>query len=164
MGMFEFTKYGAILMIVGLFYILVIAPMLLPSRTSTSSLTKSYRLGGYLTEMKITSDSPLNGKTCLERGINNNYDVMVLDILRGEKMITSMIRTTKLQEGDILFVRGTLENFLRMKEVEKVALLTDEKLNRYDKINIFSGICAHLLNMEIHAKYLNEQMRSLTLR
>ena len=45
-------------------------------------------------------------------------------------MITSMIRLTKLREGDILFVRGTLENFLRMKEVEKVTLLTDEKLTQ----------------------------------
>ena len=130
MGMFEFMRYGSILMIVGLLYILFIAPMLLPSRTSTSSLTKSYRLGGYLTEMKITSESPLNGKTCLDRGINKNYDVMVLDILREGKMITSMIRLTQLREGDILFVRGTLENFLRMKEVEKVALLTDEKLTQ----------------------------------
>ena len=130
MGMFEFMRYGLILMLVGLLYILFIAPMILPSRTSTSSLTKSYRLGGYLTEMKITSESPLNGKTCLERGINKNYDVMVLDILRDGKMITNMIRLTRLREGDILFVRGTLENFLRMKEVEKVALLTDEKLTQ----------------------------------
>jgi len=130
MGMFEFMRYGLILMFVGLLYILFIAPMILPSRTSTSSLTKSYRLGGYLTEMKITSESPLNGKTCLERGINKNYDVMVLDILRDGKMITNMIRLTRLREGDILFVRGTLENFLRMKEVEKVALLTDEKLTQ----------------------------------
>ena len=130
MGMFEFMRYGLILMVVGLLYILFIAPMILPSRTSTSSLTKSYRLGGYLTEMKITSESPLNGKTCLERGINKNYDVMVLDILRDGKMITNMIRLTRLREGDILFVRGTLENFLRMKEVEKVALLTDEKLTQ----------------------------------
>ncbi len=130
MGMFEFMRYGLILMIVGLCYILFIAPKILPSRTSTSSLTKSYRLGGYLTEMKITSESPLNGKTCLDRGINKNYDVMVLDILRDDKMITNMIRLTKLKEGDILFVRGTLENFLRMKEVEKVALLTDEKLTQ----------------------------------
>ena len=130
MGMFEFMRYGAILMIVGLLYILFIAPMLLPSRTSTSSLTKSYRLGGYLTEMKISPESPLNGRTCLDRGINKNYDVMVLDILRDGKMITSMIRLTKLREGDILFVRGTLENFLRMKEVEKVTLLTDEKLTQ----------------------------------
>lgn len=130
MGMFEFMRYGAILMIVGLLYILFIAPMVLPSRTSTSSLTKSYRLGGYLTEMKISPESPLNGRTCLDRGINKNYDVMVLDILREGKMITSMIRLTKLREGDILFVRGTLENFLRMKEVEKVTLLTDEKLTQ----------------------------------
>ena len=130
MGMFEFMRYGLILMAVGLLYILFIAPMILPSRTSTSSLTKSYRLGGYLTEMKITAESPLNGKTCLERGINKNYDVMVLDILRDGKMITNMIRLTRLREGDILFVRGTLENFLRMKEVEKVGLLTDEKLTQ----------------------------------
>ena len=130
MGMFEFFKYGAILMFVGLLYILFFAPMILPSRTSTSSLTKSYRLGGYLTEMRITDESPLNGRTCLERGINKNYDVMVLDILRDNKMITNMIRLTKLKDGDVLFVRGTLENFLRMKEVEKVALLTDEKLTQ----------------------------------
>ena len=130
MGMFEFMKYGIILMSTGLLYILFIAPKLIPSRTSTSSLTKSYHLGGYLTEMKISKESPLNGKTCLERGVNKNYDVMVLDILRDWKMITNMIRLTKLREDDILFVRGTLENFLRMKEVEKITLLTDEKLTQ----------------------------------
>ena len=130
LGMFEFMKYGILLLIIGLIYILFIAPKLLPSRTVTSSLTKSYHLGGYLTEMKIKSESPLVGKTCMDRGINRNYDVMVLDILRDGKMITNMIRLTTLREGDILFVRGTLDNFLRMKEVEKVALLTDEKLTQ----------------------------------
>ncbi|MFL2997648.1 MAG: SLC13 family permease [Candidatus Neomarinimicrobiota bacterium] len=130
LGMFEFMKYGIILLIIGLLYILFIAPKLLPSRTVTSSLTKSYHLGGYLTEMKIRNDSPLVGQTCMDRGINRNYDVMVLDILRDGKMITDMIRLTTLREDDVLFVRGTLDNFLRMKEVEKVALLTDEKLTQ----------------------------------
>ena len=54
MGMFEFMRYGIILMGVGLLYVLFIAPMILPSRTSTSNLTRSYHLGGYLTEMKIS--------------------------------------------------------------------------------------------------------------
>ncbi len=130
LGMFEFTKYGVILMSLGLIYILFFAPKLLPSRTITSSLTKSYHLGGYLTEMKIIEGSPLLGKTCLERGINYNYDVMVLDILREKQLITKNIRRTPLKVGDILFVRGTLKNFLRMKEVEKIALLTDEKLTQ----------------------------------
>ena len=132
MGMFEFARYGSLLLVVGLIYILFIAPKLLPSRTVTSSLTKSYHLGGYLTEMKIKEDSPLVGKTCFERGINANYDVMVLDILRDKKMITTNIRRTKLKVGDILFVRGTLDNFLRMKEVEKITLLTDEKLTQQE--------------------------------
>ena len=130
LGMFEFAQYGVILMSLGLLYLLFFAPRLLPSRTITSSLTKSYHLGGYLTEMKIVEGSPLLGKTCLERGINYNYDVMVLDILREKQLITRNIRRTPLKIGDILFVRGTLENFLRMKEIEKVALLTDEKLTQ----------------------------------
>jgi di/tricarboxylate transporter len=130
LGMFEFMRYGIILLIIGLLYILFIAPRLLPSRTVTSSLTKSYHLGGYLTEMKIKAESPLVGQTCMDRGINRNYDVMVLDILRDGRMITDMIRLTTLREDDVLFVRGTLDNFLRMKEVEKVALLTDEKLTQ----------------------------------
>ena len=132
MGMFEFMRYGAILMFIGLLYILFIAPKLLPSRTVTSSLTKSYHLGGYLTEMKIPEESPLVGTTCFDRGINKHYDVMVLDILRDDKMITSNIRQTGLEVGDILFVRGTLDNFLRMKEVEKITLLTDEKLTQQE--------------------------------
>ncbi|MBT3180196.1 MAG: TRAP transporter large permease subunit [Candidatus Marinimicrobia bacterium] len=132
MGMFEFTKYGIILMSIGLLYILFVAPKLLPSRTVTSSLTKSYHLGGYLTEMRVTDESPLVGDTCFGRGINKNYDVMVLDILRGKKMITTNIRQTTLEVGDVLFVRGTLENFLVMKEIEKVTLLTDEKLTQQE--------------------------------
>jgi len=132
MGMFEFARYGVILMSIGLLYILFIAPKLLPSRTVTSSLTKSYHLGGYLTEMKITEESPLVGTSCFDRGINKHYDVMVLDILRDEKMITTNIRQTILKAGDILFVRGTLVNFLSMKEVEKITLLTDEKLTQQE--------------------------------
>ena len=130
LGMFEFLKYGFIILIIGTAYLLFIAPKLIPSRTTTSSLTKSYHLGGYLTEMKIRAGSVLIGKSCFDRSINQNYDVTVLDIIRNEKHIVKDIRRTILKEDDILFVRGTLDNFIRMKEVEGVALLTDEKLTQ----------------------------------
>ena len=130
LGMFEFLKYGSIILVIGTVYLLFIAPRLIPSRTTTSSLTKSYHLGGYLTEMKVKKGSVLVGKSCFDRSINQNYDVTVLDIIREKKHIVKDIRRTILKEGDILFVRGTLENFLRMKEVEGVALLTDEKLTQ----------------------------------
>ena len=130
LGMFEFFRYGIIILIIGTIYLLIVAPKLIPSRTVTSSLTKSYHLGGYLTEMRIKKESALVGKSCLDRSINHNYDVTVLDIIRDQKHIVNNIRRTILKEGDILFVRGTLENFIRMKEVEGITLLTDEKLTQ----------------------------------
>ena len=130
LGMFEFFRYGIIILVIGTIYLLIVAPKLIPSRTVTSSLTKSYHLGGYLTEMRIKKGSALVGKSCLDRSINHNYDVTVLDIIRDKKHIVNNIRRTILKEGDILFVRGTLENFIRMKEVEGITLLTDEKLTQ----------------------------------
>lgn len=127
-GMFEFTRFGLIYLAIGLIYIFTVVPRLIPSRTAPSSLTKNYHLGAYLTEIKISEDSPLIGDTCYGRGINKNYDVTVLDILRKGKLITSNIRNRVLQQDDTLFVRGSLDGFLRMKELEKVTLLTDEKL------------------------------------
>ena len=80
--------------------------------------------------MKISEDSPLVGSTCFERNVNQNYDVIILDIQRKGRLITYNIGQEVLKAGDILFVKGSLESFLRMKEVEKTTLLTDEKLTQ----------------------------------
>ena len=135
LGIFEFSKFGIIMLLIGLGYVLFAVPFLIPSRTVTSSLTQSYHMGGYLTELKISADSPMIGKTCHDRAINRNYDITVLDILRDGKLISRDIRDFILQKDDILFVRGSLDNFLRMKEVEKVSMLTDEKLTQAELVH-----------------------------
>jgi di/tricarboxylate transporter len=135
LGMFEFAKFGLVMLVIGMAYLLIAVPFLIPSRTVTSSLTKSYHMGGYLTELKVSAESPLVGRTCKERAVNKNYDITVLDILRDGKLISKNIRDTFIHPEDILFVRGSLENFLRMKEVEKVTMLTDEKLTQDELIH-----------------------------
>ncbi|MDD9879870.1 MAG: SLC13 family permease [Candidatus Marinimicrobia bacterium] len=130
LGMFEFARYGWVPLTVGLVYVLWIAPLILPSRTVTSSLTQSYHMAGYLTEMRVSAESPLVGTTCRDRQVNQNYDVIVLDIQREGRLISQNVGEKKIAENDILFVKGTVESFLRMKEVEKVSLLTDEKLTQ----------------------------------
>ncbi|MBC8402894.1 MAG: SLC13 family permease [Candidatus Marinimicrobia bacterium] len=134
LGMFEFTRYGIIILFVGMIYITLIGYRLLPSRTVTGSLTQNYHMGSYLTEIKVTAESTLAGKTCLERNISQNYDVVILDILRDNERLSVNIRDTKLKTGDILFVRGAIENLLRLKEIEKVTLLTDEKLTHFELV------------------------------
>ena len=135
LGMFEFSRYGIFILIIGLLYIIFAVPLILPSRTVTTSLTQSYHMGGYLTELKVTQESPMVGRTFIERAINKNYDITVLDIIREGQVISKNIRNTIIHPDDVLFVRGSLENFLRMKEVEKVTMLTDEKLTQDELIH-----------------------------
>ncbi len=109
LGMLEFAKFGIIKFVVGLIYIFTIGHKLLPSRVAKSSSITDYSLDGYLTEFKINENSPLCGKTLLDRKINENYDVIVLDVLRGGEIITSNLRSLILKEEDVLFVKGSFD-------------------------------------------------------
>ena len=130
LGMLEFAKFGIIKFVIGLVYIFTIGYKLLPTRVAKSSSIEDYSLDGYLTEFRVNENSPLCGKTLLDRKINENYDVIVLDVRRGGESITSNLRGLSLQKDDVLFVKGSFDNFQRLKEIENLALLTDEKLTQ----------------------------------
>jgi di/tricarboxylate transporter len=130
LGMLEFAKFGIIKFVIGLVYIFTIGYKLLPTRVAKSSSIEDYSLDGYLTEFRVNENSPLCGKTLLDRKINENYDVIVLDVIRGGEIITSNLRGLALQKDDVLFVKGSFDNFQRLKEIENLALLTDEKLTQ----------------------------------
>ena len=130
LGMLEFAKFGIIKFVIGLVYIFTIGYKLLPTRVAKSSSIEDYSLDGYLTVFRVNEIFSLCGKTLLDRKINENYDVIVLDVLRGGEIITSNLRGLLLQKDDVLFVKGSFDNFQRLKEIENLALLTDEKLTQ----------------------------------
>lgn len=130
LGMFEFTGMGLIFLITGTIYNLWVVPKILPSRAAVSSLTRSYHMSPYLTEFKVAENSPLIGVSCMDRGVNENYDITILALIRDKQRYDSDIRNIKLRKGDILLSRGTFKNFLRFREEEKVLLLTEVKMNQ----------------------------------
>ena len=130
LGMFEFFSMGFVFLIVGTVYNVFLVPRILPSRAGISSLTGKYHLSAYLTEFEIGEGSPLIGSTCLQRGVNRNYDITVLSIIRGDRHIETDLRNQELREGDVLMARGTLEKFVQFREAEKVLMLTDKKMNQ----------------------------------
>jgi di/tricarboxylate transporter len=144
LGMLEFAKFGIIKFVVGLLYIFTIGYKLLPIRVAKSSSIEDYRLDGYLTEFKVSKNSPLKGKTLLDRKINENYDVIVLDVLRNGEIINSNLRNMVIQEDDILFVKGSFDNFQRLKEIENLVMLADEKLTQ-DELEQEDNILAECL-------------------
>jgi di/tricarboxylate transporter len=128
LGMFEFTRMGWIYALVGVAYTIIFARRLLPSRAGLDSLIRKYHMGTYLTELRVKENSSLVGKTCKEVGINQNYDITVLAILRDNQRIVENIRNISLLPGDTMMVRGVVDNIMRLRNEQGVSLLSDIKL------------------------------------
>ncbi|MQY64132.1 MAG: hypothetical protein GH143_07500, partial [Calditrichaeota bacterium] len=128
LGMFEFTRMGWIYALAGVAYAAIFAQRMLPSRAGLDSLTQKYHMGTYLTELRVQENSSLAGKTCKEVGVNQNYDITILAILRGKQRIVENIRNIPLLPGDTMMVRGVVDNIMRLRKEQGVSLLTDIKL------------------------------------
>ena len=143
--MFDFLTMGLVFLLFGTFYNVFLVPKLLSSRAGISSLTGKYHLSAYLTEFEVDNESPLIGSTCLDRGVSKNYDITVLSIIRNDERIETNLRNQKIKSGDILMARGTLDNFIRFRDEEKLLMLTDKKMNQNELISGASTIVEGLV-------------------
>ncbi len=132
LGVFEFAPFGLVTAAVGLLYTGLVAVRYLPSRTILSSLTRQYHLSGYLTELRLPEGSRLVGRTVVEERISERFQLNVLEILRGEQKISTNLRLVTLAPGDILLVRGSVEDIISFREQYGLLLLTDVKLSDRD--------------------------------
>ena len=128
-GMFELTRLGALLLLIGLVYILLLGPRLLPERVKAGDLTGKYKLDAYLTEVRVVADSKLIGVTSAETGIGRAYDINVLTVLRGDQRFDENVGAVPLAEGDVLIVQGGVDELMRMRRELGVALLPDVKMS-----------------------------------
>jgi len=161
-GMFEFTKLGIILLVVGLVYLILFARKYLPERTSTFSLTQKYHLSQYLTEVQVTEDSPLVNKTPMDRRLGSTYEINILGIIRGDRKILADIRITTLQPGDILLVRGQFDRILRMKEREKLLFITDRNVDDED-LALGDTTLTEVI-VAPHNKYIGQTLKEMNFR
>jgi len=129
-SMFEFSKLGFIFLVLGTLYNLIISKWFMPSRSIISSLTRKYHMGSFLTEFKISRDSPLVGKSYGEMEIAEKYNLQVYKIIRDSKNIRFNLHNTIILEGDIFLVQINVKEMLKFKDDMKVLLLSDVKMNQ----------------------------------
>ncbi|UCH10265.1 MAG: SLC13 family permease [Fidelibacterota bacterium] len=162
LGMFEFTRLGGVYVLVGLIYVILFARRILPSKAVIDSLTQKYHMGTYLTELRVQENSPLVGKSCKEVGINLNYDITVLAIIRNDQRIVENIRNIPLVVGDTMIVRGVVDNIMRLRQEQGVSLLTDIKLGD-DVLTTNEQVLAEGLITQT-SRLINRTLRDLDFR
>lgn len=121
-GFFEFTAIGAILAVCGIAFMLGPGAMLVPERRQRD-LTEDYGVRDYLSELVFPEDSKAVGCqiTDLELG---RLELTPLRVLRGQERLSAH-HLRKIQAGDRMLVKGTLDGLLRARDDKRFVIEPD---------------------------------------
>ena len=126
-NLFQFTKLGSIVFIVGLAYLILVAPRLLPERETSNInlISQKYDLKDYVSEFIIAPTSNLIGQTLRKSQLQRKFDLDVLELIRNDNHFPQPLADKHLQAGDILIVRGGRECLLTVKDERGIEFLPD---------------------------------------
>jgi di/tricarboxylate transporter len=129
-GMFDFAPVGLSVALVGIVY-LAFAWRLLPADRRGAPLPEArFKIEDYVTEAKLLDGSPLIGKTVAD--VENDGDVAVLAVIRGDVRRLVPWSTMKLQKSDVLILEASTAAIKRTVDQQKLELVgaaeTDRKV------------------------------------
>ena len=129
--LFDFTALGLTTFAIGLIYLAIAAPHLLPERkpASDSNMTDEYQLKDYVSEIIIPPRSSLIGQTLRQSGIQRKFDIDVLEIIHNDIHFPQPLADKVLVLGDILIVRGGRNDLLKIKDERGVEIFADVKFS-----------------------------------
>ncbi len=139
--LFQFTLLGIITFIIGLIYLAVIAPRLLPDRKPANFdiLEQEYGLKDYVSELVITPRSILVGQTLKESEIQRKFDLDVLELIQNNMRFPQPLADKVLSAGDILIVRSNREDLLKIRDEKGLDILPDIKFKEESLETVLSS-------------------------
>jgi di/tricarboxylate transporter len=129
LGFFEFTPMGIVVLTTGVLYMVLVGRHLLPVREGTQRRRDVYRLREYVTEVRVSTTSPLAGKTLLESRLGQDYDLTVLAIERDGVSLSPIRRDTLVQAGDLFTVEGSADDLVAARGALGLTIEAERKLD-----------------------------------
>ena len=124
--MFEFTQLGAIVLAVGIIYLMTIGRYLVPDRGKREDqLTKAFNMSEYLTEVVVTEDSNFVGKSLSECIESLDLDADVVQLIRENAAFSGPVGNKVVEAGDIIVLRTDRESLITLIEDESLGLAPD---------------------------------------
>jgi di/tricarboxylate transporter len=114
MGFFEPAPVGILVAAAGLFYLIFVAPARLPNRMEPVEELND-RSREYTIAMRVTDGSPFDGQTVEEANLRNLPGLFLVEIDRGERLITPVGPGEVLRAGDILVFAGVISTIVDLQ-------------------------------------------------
>lgn len=123
-GFIEIGKVGLPVAAAGVVYLLFVAPRLLPNRQDSGRSARDRRRE-YLVEMHVQTTCPLVGKTIEDAGLRNLPGLFLIEIDRGEQLITPVTPNDVLEANDRLVFTGVVETIADLERIPGLAPSAD---------------------------------------
>lgn len=129
-GIFDFTPVGFFAVIVGILFITLIGWRLLPTRKPQGSAEDLFKIQNYLTEVKITKDSRLQGTKIADIRQVTTTDVLILSLVRNKTPLYAPSPELELMVGDILLLEAETNDLKNFIDKTKVKLVGGRKFHK----------------------------------
>ena len=126
-GMFEFTLPALTLLSIGMVYLFVIAPILLPNRKDKND-DQLIQSDNYLTELIIPEDCEDVKKPIGKASLIKKYTVKVMSIHRNGQALQEINRDTVLLEGDVIKVAISPKKLIELKQSSSYQIIESKEL------------------------------------
>lgn len=114
-GFFELAAVGIPLAIVTILYLVMVTPTLLPVRQEFLERLEAARRE-FLVEMLVESTCPLIGQSVAEAGLRHLPGLFLVDIVRGEEIISPVTPEERLRSGDRLVFAGVVSTIIDLQK------------------------------------------------
>ncbi len=136
-SIFEITPLGIVLVAWGMFYLGLIAPRLLPDRSSLAALLTDRSKKKFFTEAVIPPDSALVGRPVLEVQRFQREGVRLVDVIRGDLSLRRALGEVRLQPGDRVVLRTPMAELLTFRQ--------DKNLRSVDQVSSVETVTVEAL-------------------
>ena len=119
-SLFEIAPVGVPLTLIGVLYLCVFGPRLLPDRETFSGIMAGSRQRQFLTEVLVPLGSPLVGKTVDESGVAGKLNARVIDVIRDRVSLADDLGSVVMQAGDRVVLRTNVGDVIGLREKSDV--------------------------------------------
>jgi di/tricarboxylate transporter len=127
LGMFELSIIGLPIAIIGIIFLLVAAPYMMPALLNPTCEIQNSDHRRYLAELSITRGSHLIGKDPAQVFTKNYPELEVLELIRYSHIYHPSRDKVDIAAGDLLLVKGSANDLVEILHQEDVELPLSEK-------------------------------------
>ncbi len=170
-SLFDFFRIGAVMSLAGIAFMAVLGRRMLPNNPAREAmkawenpgeLARMYRLPDLVFEARILPGSPLAGRSVAESGLGRSFNLNILGLLRGRKVLLAPQTGDLLHSGDRLIIKGDRASLQAAQDRLGLRLESAGSGLNVDLADLNVGVVEALISP--HAGIVGQSLREVNFR